>query len=430
MTKHEETSHSGVRRSSRLRMIKDQKDDETKSNIDDKSKSNTANLVGNKKRRITKRNKIASTKNTSDFVVDDKKGKEDPSLLLLDIGPLVKGELIKRPSSKIKSPYVADVKLIKHDDIDNQLDDEIIQAHSPALDVGGLCSVGATVFMSERPEGGKTSHSIELVLAPGPNGKKNNDYVLVGCHPSLGEKLAEEVLKRGLLQECLGFGPTELIKSNNNVKRNSPKKKSKTKQNICDNENCNDEENPNQNGMFLFKQRTFGDSRIDFEITDVQDGDEIRQGLIEVKNVVCSDYSKQHAPVKTGVNHCVVIAPETSDSEEEYERSGIFPWGKVAQTFEGQKVVSERAIKHLRNLSILNKNGQVDKSSNKRLTTVVLFVINRSDCVKMRACHEACPMFASELKATSESGTMVLSFGVHWTKDGKAYFNGIIPVSI
>ena len=94
--------------------------------------------------------------------------------LLLDLGTLVKGTLVKRPSATIKSPYVYDVKIVDEDG-----NEKIVLAHSPALDVGGLCSVGTTVLMSTR-EGGKTSHAIELLLTDDATGESK---VLVGAHP-------------------------------------------------------------------------------------------------------------------------------------------------------------------------------------------------------------------------------------------------------
>jgi DNA-binding sugar fermentation-stimulating protein len=369
---------------------------------------------------LTKKEEIHETT----FKIKEKK--HDPLLLLMDLGTLVKGELIKRPSSKIRSPYVADVKILNsNNNHDSEEKNEIIvQAHAPALDVGGLCGAGAIVYMSERAPGGKTSHAIELVLAPGPQG--DADYVLVGCHPALGEKLAEEVLKRGLMEESLGFGTAEL-------KSNPKSSKKKPASN-----NASEPEEEDIDTTILYRQRTYGDSRIDFEIVsgDKDKASSCKRALIEVKNVVCSDYDAQYAPTKTGPNHCVIMAPETiteregkhqhNDSSICYNRSGIFPWGRVGQTFEGKKVVSERAIKHLRNLAKLN-NMAIDKTSTQ---TNVLFVINRSDCDQMRSCHEACPVFASELKAASEKGVGVFSFSVHWTESGKAYFDGIIPVSV
>mmetsp|Transcript_57660 Transcript_57660/g.172034 ORF Transcript_57660/g.172034 Transcript_57660/m.172034 type:complete len:478 (-) Transcript_57660:454-1887(-) len=297
--------------------------------------------------------------------------------LLLDLGQLVRGTVQKRPSSMIKSPYVADVKLSTN---------EMALAHAPALDVGGLCSPGATVFMRERPPGGKTSHSIDLVAADGPDGQEGS--VLVGAHPSLGEKLAELALQRGLLEEALGIGAVG-------------------------------------NGIALKKQVTYGDSRVDFELIDesARGLNEGKRLLIEVKNVVCADFSSDHAPVKSGPNHCVVIAESNVDADRPYDRTALFPWGRVGQTFEGEKVVSERAIKHIRNLVDM---GHLEEN----LQPVILFVVNRSDCEAVRSCHEACPKFASELKAASENGVNVIAFRVRWDRNGKAFFDGVLPVQM
>lgn len=49
---------------------------------------------------------------------------------LLNLGKLMRGTLVKRPSSTVRSPYVADVSLNK----------ETVLAHAPALDVGGMVS--------------------------------------------------------------------------------------------------------------------------------------------------------------------------------------------------------------------------------------------------------------------------------------------------
>jgi hypothetical protein len=261
--------------------------------------------------------------------------------------------------------------------------------------------------MTERPPGGKTSHAIELLLAPAPDQKQveGNDGVLVGIHPSLGEKLAEKVLERGLLKDAIGFGEAELC----TVKKSSPKKKKK---------NSDVQIEPLREGVILRRQCTYGDSRVDFELTD--HGSSKPRSLIEVKNVVCSDYASDLAPEKTGPNHCVI---KSESDAEQYSRTAIFPWGRVGQTFEGKKVVSERAIKHMRNLGHL-------ATTNEDINAVVVFVINRSDCQHVRACHEACPVFAEELRSAAAKGCVVTSFRVKWTMDGKAYFDGIVPVNL
>ena len=109
---------------------------------------------------------------------------------LLPIGPLLSGHVLNRPSATIRSPYVADVKL--------DSTGETICAHSPALDVGGLCSPGAKVWMSIRPTGGKTSHAIELVVCEGPECGDSNE-ALVGAHPRLAELVTKKLLETSLL---------------------------------------------------------------------------------------------------------------------------------------------------------------------------------------------------------------------------------------
>mmetsp|Transcript_19465 Transcript_19465/g.28299 ORF Transcript_19465/g.28299 Transcript_19465/m.28299 type:complete len:372 (+) Transcript_19465:39-1154(+) len=151
----------------------------------------------------------------------------DNSNLLLDLGPLVQGKLIKRPSVTIRSPYVADVEIVA-EDCKGGLETTIVHAHSPALDVGGLCSPGATVFMSKRPPGGKTSHVIELVETTDPHNSNKDEMnssgsVLIGAHPRQGEILAEEVLKRGLLQEYIKYKPASVFERKKTRSKNAKK---------------------------------------------------------------------------------------------------------------------------------------------------------------------------------------------------------------
>lgn len=279
---------------------------------------------------------------------------------LLNIGPLTPGTILRRPSSIIRSPYVADVVLP---------DGSVILAHSPALDVGGLASVDSKVLLSERPPGGKTQYTIELVYCTGPECGVSGEE-LVGANPRLGEKIA----KKAIEQNLLGYG-TESIR----------------------------------------EQVTMNDSRVDFVLGEADGGQE---HIIEVKNVVCADYRAATAPEKKGKNHCVVSVDLPA---EEYKRAGIFPWGRLGQEFKGEKVVSERAIKHVRNLSKLcSKSGGGHRAS-------VLFVVNRGDCEVMRACHEQDEVFAREMKKAKESGVGVDAFRVRWTEEGEAWFDGVVP---
>lgn len=280
------------------------------------------------------------------------------SSVLLDLGPLISGVVVKRPSATIRSPYVADVRLP---------DGSIALAHAPALDVGGLCAPGCKVLLKPRPPGGKTSHSIELVYCIGPESGPSGE-VLVGAHPRLGEQLSKIVLERGLVEGLI----SEDIQG----------------------------------------QKTLGDSRVDFVLNEVN--------VVEVKNVVCADYHITTAPPKRNDNHCVVTSSVPSSS---YARAGIFPWGKLGQEFEGQKVVSERAIKHIRNLSSLLRYKK-----NKIKSCTILFCLNRGDCKTMRACHEQDPVFARELEKARNEGVEVKCFQVEWSPEGVCSYVGAVEV--
>lgn len=347
----------------------------------------------------------------------DVEKKCNDEMMLLDIGPLVKGTLLKRPSAQIRSPYVADVELPPKSSRHKK--SAVVLAHAPALNVGGLCVPNKYVFLSERDKQkeSKTSHAIELVTSLGCTPSDHD--VLVGAHPRLAELLVDKVLQLGLLQDVIGFGPA--IRETKT--KNTSKKKAKSETTSLEEMSAKKKEQ-----ILLKKQFIYGDSRIDFAI---ESSSAKKLALIEVKNVVCADYNVSYSPPvpkRKSDNRCVITSDE---SIETYERTGLFPFGLVGQKFEGKKVVSERAIKHVRNLVsaiVTSKsNNDVDVAV---VQPIIIFVINRGDCKKMRLLHEVCPMFAEEVRIARENGVIVTSFSVRWTSDGKAYFNGIVPVDI
>lgn len=374
--------------------------------------------------------------------------------LLLDLGKLLRGTLVKRPSAVIKSPYVADVSLLDAGGKITTVKAEsstttTLLAHAPALDVGGMCVVGSEIYLSERSGEGKTSHSIELVRgAPlGSVGSTNEEGgVLVGAHPRLGELIAEEVLKLGLLREALplkcGFrlGPVNDFKTSKKKdtanKNEVPKKDDFTgdqPQNITTAHDTIISNASSEQKVSLSQQVTLGDSRVDFQITLTQH--DLKNSSIsishrvvfEVKNVVCADYESGTEPIPSGPGDCVIVAPASngtsSNDRKGYQRSALFPWGRIrGQKFEGRSVVSERACKHLRNLQSLLDEDDV--------TPVVLFIVNRSDCESARACREKCPVFAEILEDVVRSGVKALAVRVRWTDEGKCFFDGIIPVHV
>ena len=99
--------------------------------------------------------------------------------MLLKIDNLVEGQVVKRPSKHVKSPYVADVKCGEDD----------ILGHAPTLGCCGLSDTGATILMSPSSSA-KCSHTIYLAVS---------EDQIIGIHPKLAEKLAENALTNNCL---------------------------------------------------------------------------------------------------------------------------------------------------------------------------------------------------------------------------------------
>lgn len=107
--------------------------------------------------------------------------------MLHQLEGLVRGDVVKRPSKHIKTPYVADV-LFK---------DKEILGHSPSLGCGGLADVGSTIYMI--PTHAKSKCDYTLYLSEYSDQDHPNDKVLVGTHPKMAEQLMEISLKENRL---------------------------------------------------------------------------------------------------------------------------------------------------------------------------------------------------------------------------------------
>jgi DNA-binding sugar fermentation-stimulating protein len=114
--------------------------------------------------------------------------------LLLKINDLIEGEVIKRPSNHIKTPYVADIKICS--------DSNMILGHTASLGCCGLADVGAHVLMAPVPKTKNNTNSDKLhceyrVYLSIIREKSSN--MIVGIFPKLAEDLAESALKNNLL---------------------------------------------------------------------------------------------------------------------------------------------------------------------------------------------------------------------------------------
>ena len=149
---------------------------------------------------------------------------------LFNIGNLVKGQIIKRPSSTCKTPYVADVMLE---------DGSIILAHSTSLGCCGLADKNANVLMI-KVDNPKNVCKYKILISVVVE-KNNTEYI--GIDTSLPEKIVKHCLE------------------NNCISSLSNLKEVKT-------------------------QVTFLNSRFDFSGIDINDN----QFILEVKNTPLADY--------------------------------------------------------------------------------------------------------------------------------------------
>jgi sugar fermentation stimulation protein A len=104
----------------------------------------------------------------------------------INYGTLEEGIILKRPSAKIKSPYVADVKV----------DNESILCHAPSLGCKGLCESPAIVYLSKIINPKACLYSITLVKCSGT-------YVCV--NPKIAEYIVENCIKMNYLEPLMNI---------------------------------------------------------------------------------------------------------------------------------------------------------------------------------------------------------------------------------
>lgn len=149
---------------------------------------------------------------------------------LITLNNLVQVDIIKRPSSSCKTPYVADILI----------NDEPHMAHCPALGCCGLSDKGSTVIVSpikDKKEHSKCTYRVELAII-----EERNRKMIIGINP----KIAESIMYRMLETKVCPFLEVQDFK----------------------------------------REKTLLNSRFDFMGTDT-DG---RTFVMEIKNVPLADY--------------------------------------------------------------------------------------------------------------------------------------------
>lgn len=214
---------------------------------------------------------------------------------LMKLNNLIEGQVVKRPSKYIKTPYVADILC----------NDEEVLGHTASLGCCGLADVNATILMSLSPESKskpknqanmKCTHTVYLsVLRTGDNEQ------IIGIHPKLAETLTEAALNANLLTRL------------QNIKRYR------------------------RETAIYIKDKI--DSRFDFTGVD-QNGIPF---IMEVKNVPLADYEDVTAKER--------VKMDFSDRDFN-SKVAYFPDGYRKKTSDP---VSPRALKHIKELTLIKK---------------------------------------------------------------------------
>jgi DNA-binding sugar fermentation-stimulating protein len=118
--------------------------------------------------------------------------------LILKLNNLIEGEIVKRPSKHIKTPYVADIKLCSTS--------TMILGHTASLGCCGLADVGATVLIApiSKTKNNKNSDKLRCEYRVYLSViREKEQEMIVGIYPKLAEELTESALKYNLLSRLM-----------------------------------------------------------------------------------------------------------------------------------------------------------------------------------------------------------------------------------
>jgi DNA-binding sugar fermentation-stimulating protein len=162
--------------------------------------------------------------------------------------------------------------------------------------------------------------------------------------------------------------------------------------------------------------------------------------IIEVKTVVDTDYCAAFPPptttakaTKTSAKGSKIKCLFTSD-QMPYRRTAIFPWGNSNQKGpDGEKVVSTRAIHHVRELTRIASGELVGDAENgaERYKATILFVVIRGDAESFRPNVQACPSFGRYLRLAANAGVEILVKRVSWgtgEQEGMCFDDKLLPI--
>jgi DNA-binding sugar fermentation-stimulating protein len=288
---------------------------------------------------------------------------------LMKLDNLIEGQVIKRPSKYIKTPYVADI-LCENG--------ESVLGHTASLGCCGLVDVNASILISvslksktqSKPKNKanmKCTHTVYLSLL-----KEGDNEQIIGVHPKLAELLTENALKMNLLSRL----------------QNIKKYRRET--------------------TIYIKDKI--DSRFDFTGID-------EHGIpfiMEVKNVPLADYEDITAKERVKMD----FSGRDFNSKVAY-----FPDGYRKKTID---TVSPRALKHIKELTLIKKEAK-ENSLNTRC--IMCYVIQRTDVNRFQP-SIIDPEYREAFKEAIDNGVEVITMVVSWNKNGEAYFiRDNLPIS-
>jgi DNA-binding sugar fermentation-stimulating protein len=288
--------------------------------------------------------------------------------LLLKIDNLIEGNVVKRPSKFVKSPYVADIIPLLESELDKEKNKEAntILGHSAALGCCGLCDAGATILMKAIEPKNKSKSKVQnkeqlsctyriylsILL-------ERETEIIVGIHPKLAEELTEAALNKNLLSKL------------QNIKRYKRE-------------------------TVLFVEDKI-DSRFDFTGVDCNG----IPFIMEVKNVPLADYEDITAKDRKG---------KCYDDRAIDSKVAYFPDGYRKKSSDP---VSPRALKHIREMTLIKSKTEI--------RCIMCYVIQRTDvnCFQPSIID---PEYREAVKTAIETGVEIITLVVNWTKEGEAYF--------
>jgi len=278
--------------------------------------------------------------------------------LIFKLNDLIEGEVIKRPSKYIKTPYVADIKICSSSNM--------ILGHTASLGCCGLANVGASVLMApvpknkvktenkKNPEKLHCEYRVYLSII-----REKEQEMIVGINPKLAEELTEAALKNNLLSRLP------------NVKTY----KKETKIYVP--------------GLV--------DSRFDFTGID-ENGVPF---IMEVKNVPLADY--EDVTAKDRKKMCF-------DDRCINSKVAYFPDGYRKKSTD---TVSPRALKHINELALIKGMSKT--------RCIMCYVIQRTDVDRFQP-SIIDPEYREAFKEAVKSGVEIITMVVQWTREGEAYF--------